>query len=77
MDSKKIEELADGAERDIEILNKMYEKYVEIKDDDTIINNICFNLLNAQVDLEEWASYNKNKWKQRYKKTIDKTDKMM
>ena len=61
MDSKKIEELADRAEKDAEILNEMYEKYAEIKDDDSIINNICFNLINAQVDLEEWASYNKNK----------------
>ena len=61
MDSKKIEELANGAEKDIEILNEMYEKYAEIKDGDTVINNICFNLINAQTDLEEWASYNKNK----------------
>ena len=61
MDSKKIEELANGAEKDIKILNEMYDKYAEIKDDDTVINNICFNLINAQCDLEEWASYNKNK----------------
>ena len=61
MDSKKIEELANGAESDIEILNEMYEKYAEIKDDDSIINNICFNLINAHLDLKEWASYNKNK----------------
>ena len=57
--SKKIEELANGAEKDAEILNKMYEKYAEIKDDDTVINNICFNLINAQADLEEWVSCNK------------------
>ena len=61
MDSKKIEELANGAEKDIKILNEMYEKYAKIRDDDTIINNICFNLINAQCDLEEWASHNKNK----------------
>ena len=57
--SKKIEELANGAEKDIKMLDEMYEKYAEIKDDDTVIDNICFNLLNAQADLEEWASYNK------------------
>ena len=57
--SKKIEELANGAEKDAEILNEMYEKYAEIKDDDTVINNICFNLINAQADLEEWVSCNK------------------
>ena len=57
--SKKIEELANGAEKDAEILNKMYEKYAEIKDDDTVIDNICFNLINAQADLEEWVSCNK------------------
>ena len=61
MDNKKIEELVNGAEKDIQTLNEMYEKYEGIKDNDTIINNICFNLLNAQADLEEWASYNKNK----------------
>ena len=59
--SKKIEELANGAEKDIKILNEMYEKYAEIKDDDTVINNICFNLINAQADLEEWVLCNKNK----------------
>ena len=59
--SKKIEELANGAEKDAETLNKMYEKYAEIKDNDTVINNIYFNLINAQCDLKEWASYNKNK----------------
>ena len=61
MDSKKIEELANGAEKDIEILNEMYEKYAEIKDgdtvdDDTVINNICFNLINAQTDIDELQS---------------------
>ena len=61
MDSKKIKELVSGAEKDIEILNEMYEKYVEISDDDTVIDNICFHLFNAQANLEEWASYNKNK----------------
>lgn len=61
MDSKKVEELANGAEKDAEILNEMYKKYAEIKDDDSIINNICFNLINAQADLEEWVLYNKNK----------------
>ena len=59
--SKKIEELANGAEKDIEILNEMYEKYAKIRDDDTIINNFCFNLFNTQADLEEWVSCNKNK----------------
>ena len=59
--SKKIEELANGAEKDIEILNEMYEKYAEIKDgdtvdDDTVINNICFNLINAQTDIDELQS---------------------
>ena len=61
MGSKKIEELANGAEKDIEILNEMYEKYVEISDDDAVIDNICFHLFNAQANLEEWVSYNKNK----------------
>ena len=61
MDSKKIKELVSGAEKDIEILNEMYEKYVEISDDDTVIDNICFHLFNTQANLEEWASYNKNK----------------
>ena len=61
MDSKKIEELANGAEKDIKILNEMYEKYAEIKDgdtvdDDTVINNICFNLINAQTDIDEFQS---------------------
>ena len=60
MDSKEIKELADGAERDIEILNKMYEKYDKIGDDNAVIDNICFHLFNAQADLEEWVSYNKN-----------------
>ena len=59
--SKKIEELANEAEKDIEILNEMYEKYAEIKDgdivdDDTVINNICFNLINAQTDIDELQS---------------------
>ena len=57
--SKKIEELANEAEKDIKILNEMYEKYAEIRDGNTIIGNICFNLINAQCNLEEWASYNK------------------
>ena len=59
--SKKIEELANGAKKDIKILNEMYEKYAEIRDGNTIIGNICFNLINAQCNLEEWVSYNKNK----------------
>ena len=61
MDSKKMEELANGTEKDIKILNEMYEKYAKIRDDDTIIDNFCFNLFNTQVDLEEWVSCNKNK----------------
>lgn len=61
MDSKKIEELANGAEKDIKILNEMYEKYAEFRYDDTVIDNICFNLFSAQDDLEKWASYNKNR----------------
>ena len=61
MDSKKIEELADRAESDIEILNEMYEKYEKIRDDNAVIDNICFHLFNVQADLEEWVSYNKNK----------------
>lgn len=61
MDSKKNEELANGAEKDIEILNEMYEKYAEIRDDYIAIDSLCFYLSNARGDLEEWASYNKNK----------------
>ena len=56
-----MEELANGAEKDIKILNEMYEKYAKIRDDDTIIDNFCFNLFNTQTDLEEWVSCNKNK----------------
>ena len=61
MDSKKIEELANGAEKDIKILNEMYEKYAKIRDGDTVIDSFCFYLFNAQADLEEWVSCNKNK----------------
>ena len=64
MGSKKIEELANGAEKDIEILNEMYEKYdkyAKIREDDIVIDSLCFNLFNAQANLEEWVSYNKNK----------------
>ena len=64
MDSKKIKELVNGAEKDIEILNEMYEKYdkyAKIREDDIVIDSLCFNLFNAQANLEEWVSYNKNK----------------
>ena len=62
MDSKKIKELVNGAEKDIEILNEMYEKYdkyAKIREDDIVIDSLCFNLFNAQGDLEELMSYNK------------------
>ena len=62
MDSKKIKELVNGAEKDIEILNEMYEKYdkyAKIREDDIVIDSLCFNLFNAQGDLEELVSYNK------------------
>jgi hypothetical protein len=61
MDSKKIEELANGAEKDIKILNEMFKKYAEIRYDEPVINEICFKLFCAREDLEEWVSYNKNK----------------
>ena len=71
MDSKKMEDLANEAEKDIQTLLEMYKKYTGVQYEmrkkhtenkyDDVFNDIRMTLFFLQNDLQRWLAYYKNK----------------